>query len=447
MIMIILFIYVGTSAPSTPWNTSNLSQRLSTSDASGYSIYVRAIGRNGSTYYSVPGDTTDGFTFEFSDSSTLIVGQEGELYPVKAGSVNVIVKYDGAVVAAVPVTIIGNRVTVSLDVELSKTTLSSGADADDSLMVTVTAKDQLGASTVTSSNVGLEPIGVNLGPTQNQIEQSGDGKFVFKNTDFSGVTSATTYQYRVTVGGLARTFSFVVNQPSTYDESQANAQVVLSTNSVDLAFDMSKALGEYDFTVEFGVALYAPNGYKIKNVEADRIMANEAAAKTAAEGNRGTIYYYFTTTNLNNASLTGAAIQLYDNKAVSGGAITKASAGTMRVYLHSAVAGETGPAATRTVHNALLTVADSQSGPSVTVKTNRLVSQVFTGDAISSDVFDVKLNNTDVSSRVVIGDVVGSNTNNPFIRNLKMTIDVLVDGVTYTYTYSIPVNQSFIVQN
>ena len=119
----------------------------------------------------------------------------------------------------------------------------------------------------------------------------------------------------------------------------------------------------------------------------------------------------------------------------------------MRVYLHSAVAGETGPAATRTVHNALLTVADSQSGPSVTVKTNRLVSQVFTGDAISSDVFDVKLNNTDVSSRVVIGDVVGANTNNPFIRNLKMTIDVLVDGVTYTYTYSIPVNQSFIVQN
>ena len=429
--------HVGKNAPETPWDSSKLSQRLSTSDTNGYYIYVKAVDVNGTTLYSTT-DDTDKFTFESSDSATLIVGQEGDIYPVKAGSVNIIVKYDGVVVAAVPVTIIGDRVTASLDVAVSKTTLSSGVGANDKITVTVTAKDQLGDSTVTSSNVNIEALGNNPGPQPTQVD---NGKFEFTSSLFAGVDKATTYQYKVSVGNLSKVFNFVVNAPTT---EIGTAQIVLSTNSIDLAFDMSKPGKDYDFTVKFGVALYATNGYKLGDVDAQYIKADAAEAKAAAEADPDNTYYYFSTTNLNNAVATGAAIQLY-KEAASGSAITKASAGTVRVTLFSATSDNGAAAVTKALNNSLLTVKDSQSGPSVTVKTNKLAGQVNSGDAISTDVFDVKLNNETVDN-VVIGDVVGATTNRPYIKNLKYTIDILVDGVSYSYTYSIPVNQSFIIE-
>lgn len=431
--------HVGKSAPSIPWNASNLSQRLSTSDTSGYYIFVKAVDVNGTTLYSTT-DDTDKFTFESSDSATLIVGQQGDIYPVRAGSVNIIVKYDGVVVAAVPVTIIGDRVTATLDVALSKNTLSSGAGSNDSIVVTVTAKDQLGASTVTADNVSIEALGNNPGPNP---AQTGNGKFQFTNDLFAGVDRATTYQYKVTVGNLSKVFSFVVNAPS---DTVGTSQIVLSTNSVDLAFDMSKdtTQKQYDFTVEFGVAVYATNGYKMYDVDPQFIKADAAEAKAAAEADPDNTYYYFSTTNLNNAVATGAAIQLY-KEATSGSAITKASAGTVRVTLFSATSDNGAAAVTKALNNTLLTVKDSQSGPSVTVKTNKLSGPVASGDAISTDVFDVKLGTNTVYD-VVIGEVVGASTNRPYIKNLTYTIDVLVDGVIYTYTYSIPVNQSFIIE-
>ena len=323
---------------------------------------------------------------------------------------------------------------------LSKNTLSSGAGSNDSIVVTVTAKDQLGASTVTADNVSIEALGNNPGPNP---AQTGNGKFQFTNDLFAGVDRATTYQYKVTVGNLSKVFSFVVNAPS---DTVGTSQIVLSTNSVDLAFDMSKdtTQKQYDFTVEFGVAVYATNGYKMYDVDPQFIKADAAEAKAAAEADPDNTYYYFSTTNLNNAVATGAAIQLY-KEATSGSAITKASAGTVRVTLFSATSDNGAAAVTKALNNTLLTVKDSQSGPSVTVKTNKLSGPVASGDAISTDVFDVKLGTNTVYD-VVIGEVVGASTNRPYIKNLTYTIDVLVDGVIYTYTYSIPVNQSFIIE-
>ena len=125
------------------------------------------------------------------------MGKEGDLYPVKTGAVNVIVKYDGTIVAAIPVTIIGDRITTSLDVNLSKTTLSSEPGAKDKVTVTVTAKDQLGASTINaSSDVTFEALGNNPGEAPVASDKN---KFEFTTGQFIGVDKATTFQYKVTV--------------------------------------------------------------------------------------------------------------------------------------------------------------------------------------------------------------------------------------------------------
>ena len=452
--------HVGESAPSS-WNASDVSHRLSTSDVSGYNFYVRAVDVNGTTRDSEPGAIDDGFTFESSDSGILIVGQEGDIYPVRTGSVNVIVRYDGVVVAALPVTIIGDRVTTSLDVTLSRNTLSSYEFANDSITMTVTATDQLGASTIKNANsVKLEALGNNHPYTQQYLEmfegfRPSNDKFVFTSEMFSGV-EATTYQYRVTVGNLSKVVSFRVDTPDSLKDEDATARIVLPTEA-DLAFDFSDATKTYDFVVEPGVALYAPNGYKLKDVDSSKIvclntMDTELGLTTVqetAKNNSGEAVYHFSiNTNLDRVTLTGAGIQLF---AVSGSGIQKdvlkASAGTVRVVLYSTVYNTKADSYTvSTLSSSLFTIKDSQTNPTVTVKKNTFSSteQIVPGFGISSDVFTV--NNGNIAN-VVYGEVIGAETSRPFIRTLQYITNVTVNGITYRYVYDIPVNQSFIVEN
>lgn len=440
--------HVGDKAPDITWNADKLSQKLSTSDTNNYFIYVKAVDANGNTVTSTT-DDTDKFTFESSDSSVLIVGKEGSVYPVKTGIVNVIVKYDGVVVAAVPVTIIGDRVTASLDVALSKASISSAAASSDKIVVTVTAKDQLGASTIkSSSDVVIEALGSNAGKTPAPTADA--NKFTFTSDQFTGVDKATTYQYKVTVGKVSKAFSITVNQPSS--DKIAKYQVVLTqdgteVSDIDLAFDLSKSTADksYDFNVKYGIAGYAANGFKVKDIDSTYIKANETEAKAAAELDHENTYYYFTTSTLKNAVASGSGIQLRAD-AVSGSAITKASAGQVKVTVFSAAWSDTQKKpVTVALNSTALNVKDTQSGPSVVVKSNQLSGQVKSGYAISNDNFVVKLNGEDVLG-VVIGDVIGADTNSPYIKNLKYTVDVLVNGETFSYTYSIPVGQSFIVK-
>ena len=456
--------HVGKTELATPWDSSKISHRLSTSDTTRYNFYVRAVDVNGNTLYSKAGDSNDGFTFESSDSTTLIVEQEGAIYPVKTGSVNVIVKYNGVVVAAFPVTIIGDRVTTSLEVSLSKNTLSSLSTANDDITITVTAKDQLGDSTIENpSDVKLEALGNENPYTQTILEATygedfrpSNDKFVFLSKMFNGVKD-TTYQYKVTVDNLSKVFTFRVDMPDSLDEDKASARIVLPQD-YNLAFDLTKTNGVYDRIVEPGVALYAPNGFKLMDVDSSHIVyyntinteSSLTTVQTEAKEHPGEIYYYFSiNTNINNVALTGAGIQLFS---VSGSAIQKqdiikASVGTVRVVLYSTVYdSETEKFESKTLGSSLLTLKDTQVNPTVSVKKNTFSSTdvIEEGYGVSSEVFDVKIGSTSVITDVVYGEVIGAETSRPFVRTLRYETDVEVNGITYRYVYDIPVNQSFI---
>ena len=445
--------HVGTSVD---WD-GTLTNRMSTSDGNSR-IFVRATMTDGTT---VTNETKDNlFTFESSDSSVLIVSSNGYLYPVREGSATVIVMYDDTVVGAVTVTIIGNRTATSVTITMNQSTLSRRVKSKDSLVVTVTATDQLGAAYSTEGSKA-EIIGNTSGVSSSAREVSvdADSKITFEPADF---TADGTYQYRLQVGNIVRVFSFTAGMPNTdADDEDTTARIVLGDSSYNVALDISSGEVSFDddtLVADLGVALYAENGFKIEDVDPQYIVytsnnASETAATNAKNNNAR--YYYFSVSNLNGGALTGAGIQLYtvsETDVVTGGAVekldvvTKASAGTVIITLHSVEAS----GSTRSWGNSRLTITDTQNNPTVNVTTNVLPIRVSTSMSIStsslSDVFDVRINGVKVDSdQVVIGTVVGADTGRPFIRTLEYRVKVnAADGSEDWYIYSIPVNQSFI---
>ena len=426
--------HVGTSVN---WN-GTLNNRMSTSD-SGYRIFVRALMADGTTVTNEATDST-AFTFESSDSSVLIVSTNGYLYPVREGSATIVVRYNNTVVGAVAITVIGNRTAASLNVTLSKSTLSNRDGSNDSVVVTVSAKDQLGASYSTAgSTATLLGSSTSNAPATRTVESNGTITFVPEEFTADG-----TYQYRVNVGNLARVFSIIVGTPnesvaSTYRVEMKNGNSTIT--EFDLALDITK-IADKNYTVDFNLAEYK-GAYKYGDVVvADSYDDAVAAVKAGAEE----AFYFETTFNASRTVVSGSAVTLMSPNAVSGGAITKAPTGSFRITAMRVTANTVNnPVA---VNSAYLTVKDTQAQPTVTVKTQQASSYA---DIINC--FEVKVNGAEPSGTWTLGTVVGYDattgelvTNRPFVRNINYTANVKVNGVPYIYTFSIAVNQTIVIQ-
>ena len=431
--------HIGKEAPGS-WGTDDVEHRIA-SDYADRKIYIKAVAANGNELYNDPDSAElEEFTFESSDPTTLIVGSDGAVYPVKAGNVDIIVYYDDRIVAALPVTVISESTTVSLSYELSSSKISAYPGADDSITLTVSATDQLEESTIKeNSDVKIEALG-NEDSKGVLPRQEKPGTFIFETSDFSGLDfedrTTYTYQYTVKVDNIVRTFSITAGYPTDIENPD---YVITMPNEVNLAFnlaDINKGT-DYDFLTEFSIKSQGSNGFKIKDITEIAVNENEAKEKATNE----TPYFYFEVDSyVDNSAVSGAAIKLF---AVSGSAITKASTGNLRVTAHMVTVEDDGETTDNVVHSTYMRVTDTQSAPAVTVLTNR-VDDIY--DVISNDVIKVVINGVNVSNNVEFDEVIGFDTTRPFIRTLAYNTKVTVNGDVYDYTFIIPVNQTFIVE-
>ena len=130
--------------------------------------------------------------------------------------------------------------------------------------------------------------------------------------------------------------------------------------------------------------------------------------------------------------------------AVSGSAVTKAATGMIKVTAFKlSTDGEKKIGTPQPLNTAYMAVKDTQAVPTVTVKTQKT-------DSVNNleACFEVKVNDKKVETGTwEIGEVIGleANTNRPFVKNIKYTAEVVIDGVSYQYVITIPVNQSILI--
>lgn len=420
--------HVGTTVD---W-TKTLSSKMTLDDA-GFKIFAQAVKTDGKK---IASDADEKFTFESADSNALIVAADGTLYPVKEGTATVIVKYDNAVIGAVNVTVIAKKTAASLDVSVSKSLISRAAAALDEVVLKVSAKDQLGrAYSVAGAKVELLGNSTDAPSTLTLV----DGKFTFTATDF---TADGTYQYKVTVGNLTKVFSITAKAPVATAASTYKVELNNGATEIDLALKLNDVSKNHNYTVK---ATLVESKGGIKNAIID-VAASKDAAVAAATTEAPA--YYFDITATANATKTADSVQLMT--AVSGASIKKAATGMIKVTAFQVTKVVSNGAETTVIkplNTAYMAVKDTQTTPTVTVKTQQAASL---GDIASC--FEVKVDGTAVANWVV-GEIIGVDaatglpvSDRVVVKNLKYTADVQIDGVAYTYEVSIPVNQSILIK-
>lgn len=186
----------------------------------------------------------DEYTFDSSNKNVLLVSNDGvnlaaNLVAVSEGSAYVLVKNkDGKVVWSLPVNIVAKRKASALLLDKESVTLSNSVSANDSTTVALTVKDQYGdnmdLTKLDSATVSL--VNTNADATVPKSLTVTDGKVSVSGLNGVSIT-AGTYQYKITLGSLTRTFVVVIQKPDV--KAAPTYKLVLSDNSVDLKFDGS----------------------------------------------------------------------------------------------------------------------------------------------------------------------------------------------------------------
>jgi hypothetical protein len=264
---------LATSAPD--WSKAKVT-KLAAGDT-GYSVWARVRSTNSNVeeyYYSYGGgpkavannDATK-FTFESSNKDVLIVDTYGTIFPVQAGNVVIICKYDGKAIATFPVEITGARAAATFSIDKNAVTLTNSAAVGAKEEVKLTIKDQLGADFNTDpskikieamksnpdSGAGLGPVGFRAASNNLIIDVAG-----------SGVTKGT-WTYKVTAYDKVQILVVTIQEPARdndadYVDDVTYWQLTLSTSSVDTAVTSDGALKSVTPTLlgyaSNGVAVY-----------------------------------------------------------------------------------------------------------------------------------------------------------------------------------------------
>lgn len=233
-----------------------VNHRLAVKDG-GYKLFVEAT-KNDAAKTKVNNNNNDGlFTFDSSNPSILIVSTTGDLTPVAQGSVQVIVKYDNAIIGTVTITVVAERTAVSITASEPRLTLSNAIHEPKN--VTVEVKDQLGAG-LDLANVRVEKLsGGNNGPVvESVLTTNSDGKATIVVS--AGGKDVGSYTYKLSTGNVVTTFVVTVVAPSGNLSSRQRLDV--SATEVDMAI---KA-GDTTKKVTFNIYDVAANGVDSANV-------------------------------------------------------------------------------------------------------------------------------------------------------------------------------------
>lgn len=441
-------VYTGTVDYTKP-NTN-----LSVSDTNGsYLVAVKTTDNSGNEVTSSTAGNlgTTKFTFTSSDETTLLVSGN-VLYPLKAGSATVIVKYNGATIGAYAVTIGAARAASDVTTTLSDTKLAKGSAAD-TITLKVVTKDQYGTTRTGVDSVSVAYV---TGPvasasfTGSSVATAGDAYHTVFTFAGSSFTTAGTYQFKVTVGSQVRYISFTVDAAGS---SVGYYQLVSNTGStaVDTALTVgSTATANKDFSIS--LASYSSNGYKIAN---DTIETSLAVASGNAIVTTGTAFYFaeisvpsgYTAAGLTDyISVTGGKVVVTPINTTTPAAIEKMPVGTYSVKVLKAYSTDGVNVTITPIIANNVVVSDTQTVAVVTInKTLSAYSTLAAALADNTDILKLTIGGTDyttsiqAASSTTIGNVVsGVNFN-----LAKVVVKVPVNYGTGThYLQTVVVNTS-----
>lgn len=164
----------------------------------------------------------DGLTFESMDVSKLLVGVNGELVPIAAGTVVVKVTRDN-LSAMIPVNVVADRKAVSWAfADGNVKTLSNSTQAKDVVEFKASAKDNYGAD-IAVGTIKVEALNGGAPGTGN------DGVVKFEGTAFTGLAEGS-YQYKVTYGDLTSMVTVVLKDGNT-DTAVVTRKLVAENNA------------------------------------------------------------------------------------------------------------------------------------------------------------------------------------------------------------------------
>jgi len=358
----------------------------------------------------VPAD----FKFESSDNTTLFVDNSGYLYPVKAGTVTVVVKYKDKSVDVVAVTVNGERKASTMELGATSVGLSNSLPVNDSAEVSVKVKDQLGDD-LTAVVPGVTVL---AGSPASNIAVAQSGKVVFYGLDQTTHASATvgTYTFKITANGLDRYVTVVITAPTSVTPSVY--QLVINPTDADSKFVGSTTLVSARPNVTIDIFGYA--GTK--------------TSKPAISG----AGFKVEVTNPDNVT-TVLATNQYALTVASGSAITKVVNGTYKV-----TASEQRTVAGNLVWVAVdvdfFTVKDGQL-KAVLAEVVTTISTASNLDLVARACFKVTFDGVIKTDEITMGDYVGNPLGTQiFVKNVKWTETIVDAGTTYTLVHTIDVN-------
>lgn len=453
---------LATSAPD--WSKAKVT-KLAAGDT-GYSVWARVRSTNSNVeeyYYSYGGgpkavannDATK-FTFESSNKDVLIVDTYGTIFPVQAGNVVIICKYDGKAIATFPVEITGARAAATFSIDKNAVTLTNSAAVGATAEVKLTIKDQLGADFNTDpskikieamksnpdSGAGLGPVGFRAASNNLIIDVAG-----------SGVTKGT-WTYKVTAYDKVQILVVTIQEPARdndadYVDDVTYWQLTLSTSSVDTAVTSDGALKSVTPTL-LG---YASNGVAVyKATWSDGFyytVTSGGTAVTKGTPTDGSIEVAFANGTLASPVQTVA----------SAGAITARTGVFVDTLANGAYIVTAYDSAGNVKGQASFSVGNTKAAPSYSYEKTQ-TTETYILKAVR-DCFKISLSGSDIDDADLYGVsyVVGgtphdySNTNDTnddtvasgttvLVKSVKFIKIFTISGVDYAVEYTATINRS-----
>lgn len=267
---------LATAAPD--WSKAKVT-KLAAGDT-GYSVWARVRSTNSNVeeyYYSyggpsnaITGNDPTKFTFESSNKDVLIVDTYGTVFPVQAGNVVIICKYDGKAIATFPVEITGARAAATFSIDKNAVTLTNSAAVGATAEVKLTIKDQLGADfNPDPSKIKIEAMKSNPDNGAAYGPVTLDTANLKISIAASGVAKGT-WTYKVTAYEKVQILIVTIQEPAykttpnnnynDYSDDISYWQLTLSASSVDTAVTSDGALKSVTPTLlgyaSNGVAVY-----------------------------------------------------------------------------------------------------------------------------------------------------------------------------------------------
>ncbi len=301
----------------------------------------------------------DNFTFESSNDNVLFVSPDGDLYPVKEGTVVVVVRYGDVIVGYANITVVPESKAAAYTLSEYNFTLSIEAAAEDSKEITVTLKDQYG------NDAAVDNPSVTALETANSVKEHitvDDSNLDDKKITFTVKAGAEVGKavYEVEYNGMKRTVTVTLAKPNHKEDMSDVRYRLILDKTIDLEIEDADDLNK---KLDIKLIGYAPNGVK--------------ATKDVA----GAVGYTIEVTKGSDSLAYNANL----NTAVSGSAITKVDTGTYKVVAKNDD--------NKVLDTQFFTVKDSQKAPTLKIETLYYTeSNLFD---IVDECFEIKIDGKD----------------------------------------------------